>query len=866
MFTLPTLLRHAPFVLFIGGILAYGAAFAGYLLVNFDLINLIRDANNDDAFYYFQIAYHLAEGKFSTFDGGITRTNGYHPLWLLLITPFYWIFDKETALFAIKALEIMLVAGGVALIAAAARLARLPWYLLFALLPMLYQTQAFFKGLEAAAALFMLGLLFLALLLYARNPERWTWPLAVVAFALPWVRLEYIAISLAATTALLLLEWSRRERPAGVSWRTALIFTPPPLRTFVPIISAVAGILTYFAYNKLVFGGIVPVSGASKRAWSQVRFESEGGYNLFQNFQAVRQIDVFNNETLLTALAICAGFLLVWWLARRSRSREDWLLLAFLVGVFSLAAGHLAKFAQTVLQVHPQWGNYGWYFVPAYLMLALVIPVGCYAAIYLLRRFLGPRSVLAANGVGVVIVIVGAVWLFTGADFTGSFRWVDWKSQSTDREWEVTSYMGMPVVNTALPKDSVIGSYDAGVIGYFSRFPVVNLDGLVNSYDYFHARKEGTDTEFYSRYGITHFANLRSVGHQEDAILYKGPSFFHPVNGELQFRIWPVGATEVVDPVAWFWQRMEPHFDYQADGVGLLVDGRLAQAFTRDCAPGELLLWDWSGAGPAVTPQAWTRTETGPCTAATVLPPDATPPVQWKSTQARDYLTSLVGDGQPAVSGDFDVYHIENRLLYVRERCAPADTATRFFLHLDPVDLKDLPEHRRPHGFDNLDFTFDQYGDRFGALCLAVVPLPEYGIADFRTGPDAPVGSGFSEHLADLVGDHQPALSADFDVYLVANRLIYSKEQCQPADLEAWFFLHLDPVEVNDLPELRQQYGFDSLDFTFDQYGNRFGDFCRAVVPLPEYAITSIYVGQYVLVEGGFEHTWEGEIRLRESR
>ena len=118
-------LHNALFVLFLGGILAYGAGFAWYMLARLDLINLIRDVNTDDAFYYFQIARNLAEGKFSTFDGGITRTNGYHPLWLFLITPFYWIFDKETALFAIKAFEIMLVAGGVAL-AAAARLVRMP--------------------------------------------------------------------------------------------------------------------------------------------------------------------------------------------------------------------------------------------------------------------------------------------------------------------------------------------------------------------------------------------------------------------------------------------------------------------------------------------------------------------------------------------------------------------------------------------------------------------------------------------------------------------------------------------------------------------------------------------------------------------
>lgn len=35
-------------------------------------------------------------------------------------------------------------------------------------------------------------------------------------------------------------------------------------------------------------------------------------------------------------------------------------------------------------------------------------------------------------------------------------------------------------MNHVLPEDSVIGSWDAGVLGYFSRFPVVNLDVVVN--------------------------------------------------------------------------------------------------------------------------------------------------------------------------------------------------------------------------------------------------------------------------------------------------------------------------------------------------------------------------------------------------
>ena len=362
--TLPSRLRNALFVLFIGGILAYGAGFAWYMLARFDLINLIRDLITDDTFYYFQIARNLAEGKFSTFDGGITRTNGYHPLWLFLIAPFYWAFDKETALFAIKAFEIMLIAGGVALVTAAARLARMPWVLMFAALPMLYQQEGLLLGMEAAAALFMLGLFILTICLFARSPARWKWPLAAVAFALPWVRLEYVAISLATTGALCLITWPGRESPSPVEEIGKGLGAPDsgtgPFRArdehLTPLLGAVTGILAYFAYNGIVFGGVTPVSGATKQMWSERLWEQEGGYSLVQNFQDVLQIPAFGYE-LLVALEVCAYVVLVWWFARRSKDRTDRLLLAFLVCVFGLAAGHLAKFAQTVLTMHPFWGG-----------------------------------------------------------------------------------------------------------------------------------------------------------------------------------------------------------------------------------------------------------------------------------------------------------------------------------------------------------------------------------------------------------------------------------------------------------------------------------------------------------------------------
>ena len=108
-----------------------------------------------------------------------------------------------------------------------------------------------------------------------------------------------------------------------------------------------------------------------------------------------------------------------------------------------------------------------------------------------------------------------------------------------------------------------------------------------------------------------------------------------------------------------------------------------------------------------------------------------------------------------------------------------------------------------------------------------------------------------------------PALTAPFAVYLTTteNLLLYlHPAECTAADLQSWFFLHIEPVDPVHLPLNRRQHGFDNLDFTFhrllsdDQDGGR----CITAANLPDYPIAAIRTGQFV----DDAKLWEGEIRL----
>ena len=220
---------------------------------------------------------------------------------------------------------------------------------------------------------------------------------------------------------------------------------------------------------------------------------------------------------------------------------------------------------------------------------------------------------------------------------------------------------------------------------------------------------------------------------------------------------------------------------------------------------------------------------------------------------------------EPVAHGHFDLYLQDDSLLFLRDPCSPLDADARFLLHVQPVDNADLPQDRRQYGFDNLTFGFDERGAIFDGKCAAIVDLPAYPIERIRFGQfddagalwsavfvldDAAYRSAFAEAALS-----EPAARNHFDLYLQDDRLLFLMDPCDPSDADARFFLHVHPADGGDLPRERRQYGFDNLDFRFDERGLRFDGKCAAIADLPAYPIERIRVGQI----GGGE-IWEASL------
>ena len=130
-----------------------------------------------------------------------------------------------------------------------------------------------------------------------------------------------------------------------------------------------------------------------------------------------------------------------------------------------------------------------------------------------------------------------------------------------------------------------------------------------------------------------------------------------------------------------------------------------------------------------------------------------------------DYVDQVIGNAARRCSVRYeeqtlDVYIHDDTLAFVRspqpgskresvsQEGPPCDTSVifldrqipgqhvdaPFFLHVVPIDSRDLPDYRREYGFDNFDFRFKDSGIQHGERFVVLVELPDYPVSHILTG------------------------------------------------------------------------------------------------------------------------------------
>jgi hypothetical protein len=238
-----------------------------------------------------------------------------------------------------------------------------------------------------------------------------------------------------------LLEWTR----GGNLWGTRGGPVARRLLSHLPLLAAAVPVLPYLIWNLTVFGHLEPVSGAMKTTFPDPGFHPGPLRN-------------FPEYVLLLAVALVTLFAGL--RAQAARSTRA-------LGMFSLAA--LLHATYTV--VFMIWAVDRWHFALLVFLGLAALPVLGQRVLELVRR----GWAMAA----VVVAIVGAV-----AVQVYSFRLREGRFQSD-------TYRVALWVRENLPEDAVLSATDTGVFAYFSERSTVNLDGLINSFEYLERLRAG---------------------------------------------------------------------------------------------------------------------------------------------------------------------------------------------------------------------------------------------------------------------------------------------------------------------------------------------------------------------------------------
>lgn len=275
----------------------------------------------------------------------------------------------------------------------------------------------------------------------------------------------------------------------------------------------------YMLWNKLAYGTYTPVSGQIKRWWGSMgETIYDGAPQDWQAFFGISYQRIYDtwqpastfflwiakylkplvrgantlDERYYLAMVLVVLFTLILFSFNRHRVRN----IFTKFGLLPLMAGsgiHILSYTTTGYA-----GAKEWYWISQMVLITILGSIVLDLMTRPLYKFRSGRLVIAfASGLAMLYLV-----FFFGSQVYIRMRYNYFPSD--------LAYMDvLPFLENNTPQGAVIGMTGGGNVGYFIHDrTIVNMDGLINSYDYFQALKKGEAPVFLSQRGMDFiFAN-----------------------------------------------------------------------------------------------------------------------------------------------------------------------------------------------------------------------------------------------------------------------------------------------------------------------------------------------------------------------
>jgi hypothetical protein len=414
----------------------------------------------DDFYYYLKVAQNLAQGRGSTFNG-IVSTNGYHPLYFLVIAAICRFTNSLDHI--LTAVWLLATAMTVVVFQLAYRILRcfsprVPVCAAAACFLAVASLDLFRDGMEVTLVI----PLALGFVLQLVRDDEWTarrcFAASLTAAAMVLARLDSALLVIGVAV---LLGFSRRAR-AGVTWKKT-----------IAVMAGMAPVAIYLAINVLHFHLLLPVSGEAKQLRLSYGFSGRA-------FSSAFDLSVHEHRHLVPAVLTFAGLLLLPLVMREASVSRRTVLVAMLF----LPWQQLSS-----LSFLSDWFIWSWYL---YTLNLAALATLC--------------LVLAAAEVRYTRAVVTVVLIATSLVAVAEGRQMLITRRSEDLP-NVTNGLRLAEFAKTHPGIYAMGDL-GGAAGFFLPYPMVQTEGLVMDRGFLEKiRKQEDLIRVLREYGVRYYVS-----------------------------------------------------------------------------------------------------------------------------------------------------------------------------------------------------------------------------------------------------------------------------------------------------------------------------------------------------------------------